>query len=227
MHHALGEKCPVIRRPKGAKGRIKTDFMWPAVAFSVIEAADAIDAEFGLYLRLLIYTGIRKSEGLGILSADVQPRERAAWLRDSKNEDPRMLKLREDIVGPLQAHLEANSGERLSASMTAATSNTFCCGPSSTPVACRARCAARPDGSHRSTVSRSLASTPSDTPGRRGCAAMAAPMSRGSTKPATGATQRAPPATLMWSRGTSGIAWTTCPATRGIHGEKQPMSEIR
>jgi integrase len=113
MHHALGEKCPVIRRPKGAKGRIKTDFMWPAVAFSVIEAADAIDAEFGLYLRLLIYTGVRKSEGLGILSADVQPQERAAWLRDSKNEDPRMLKLREDIVGPLQAHLEANSGERL------------------------------------------------------------------------------------------------------------------
>jgi Phage integrase family len=113
MHHALGEKCRVIRRPKGAKGRIKTDFMWPAVAFSVIEAADAIDAEFGLYLRLLIYTGVRKSEGLGILSADVQPQERAAWLRDSKNEDPRMLKLREDIVGPLQAHLEANSGERL------------------------------------------------------------------------------------------------------------------
>ena len=113
MHHALGEKCPVIRRPKDAKGRIKTDFMWPAVAFSVVEAADAIDAEFGLYLRLLIYTGIRKSEGLGTLSADVQPQERAAWLRDSKNEDPRMLKLREDIVGPQQAHLEANSGERL------------------------------------------------------------------------------------------------------------------
>jgi integrase len=113
LHHALGEKCPVIRRPKGAKGRIKTDFMWPDDAFAIIGAADEIDAEFGLYLRLLIYTGIRKSEGLGLLAADVQPSEHAAWLRDSKNEDPRMLKLREDIVRPLQAQLESHTGERL------------------------------------------------------------------------------------------------------------------
>jgi integrase len=113
LHHALGEKCPVIRRPKGAKGRIKTDFMWPDDAFAIIGAADEIDAEFGLYLRLLIYTGIRKSEGLGLLAADVQPSEHAAWLRDSKNEDPRMLKLREDIARPLQAQLESHTGERL------------------------------------------------------------------------------------------------------------------
>jgi integrase len=113
LHHALGEACPVIRRPKGAKGRIKTDFMWPADAFAIVTAADEIDAEFGLYLRLLIYTGIRKSEGLGLLAADVQPAEHAAWLRDSKNEDPRMLKLRDDIVGPLQKHLEGATGDRL------------------------------------------------------------------------------------------------------------------
>jgi len=29
LHHALGEKCPQIRRPKGAKGKRKTDFLWP------------------------------------------------------------------------------------------------------------------------------------------------------------------------------------------------------
>jgi integrase len=113
MHHALGDKCPVIRRPKGAKGRIKTDFMWPDDAFGIIEAADKIDAEFGLYLRLLIYTGIRKSEGLSLLSADVQPEERAAWLRDSKNEDPRMLKLQIDLVAPLWKHLASHNGDRL------------------------------------------------------------------------------------------------------------------
>jgi integrase len=113
LHHALGDKCPVIHRPKGAKGRIKTDFMWPADAFALIKAADEIDAEFGLYLRALLYTGIRKSEGLRLLHEDVQPDERAAWLRDSKNGDPRMLKLREDIVAPLKAHLEAHGGERL------------------------------------------------------------------------------------------------------------------
>jgi integrase len=113
LHHALADKCPIIRRPKGAKGRVKTDFMWPADAFAIIEAADEIDTEFGLYLRLLLYTGIRKSEGLGLRSSDVQPHERAAWLRDSKNEDPRMLKLREDIVAPLQTHLKTNTGDRL------------------------------------------------------------------------------------------------------------------
>lgn len=113
LHHALGDKCPAIRRPKGAKGREKTDFMWPADAFAIIAAADVIDAEFGLYLRFLLYTGIRKSEGLSVLASDVQPAERAAWLRTSKNEDPRMLKLREDIVGPLEVHLDASGGERL------------------------------------------------------------------------------------------------------------------
>jgi integrase len=113
LHHALGDKCPVIRRPKGAKGREKTDFMWPADAFAIIAAADEIDVEFGLYLRLLLYTGIRKSEGLSILPEDTQPDERAAWLRRSKNDDPRMLKLREDIVGPLVAHLKDHKGDRL------------------------------------------------------------------------------------------------------------------
>jgi integrase len=113
LHHALGDKCPVIRRPNGSKGREKTDFMWPIDAFAIIEQADGIDAEFGLYLRLLIYTGIRKGEGLSLLSKDIQPGERAAWLRDSKNDDPRMLQLREDLVAPLKAHLDANGGERL------------------------------------------------------------------------------------------------------------------
>jgi integrase len=113
LHHALGANCPVIHRPKGAKGRIKTDFMWPDDAFAIIEEADKIDSEFGLYLRLLIYTGIRKSEGLNLLAADVKPEERAAWLRTSKNEDPRMLKLRLDLVGPLFQHLKDHTGERL------------------------------------------------------------------------------------------------------------------
>lgn len=113
LHHALGDKCPIIRRPKGAKGRVKTDFMWPPDAFAIIGAADEIDFEFGLYLRVLLYTGIRKSEGLKMLPDDTQPDENAAWLRDSKNGDPRMLKLREDIVGPLRAHLKNHNGERL------------------------------------------------------------------------------------------------------------------
>lgn len=113
MHHALGDACPQYRRPKGAKGKAKTLFMWPEDAFAVVAEADKIDEEFGLYLRLLLYTGIRKSEGRTVLAADVRPEERSAWLRTSKNEDPRMLKLREDIIEPLVKHLEKHAGERL------------------------------------------------------------------------------------------------------------------
>lgn len=113
LHHHLGDKCPVIRRPEGYKGREITDFMWPADAFAIIDQADLIDPEFGLYLLLLLYTGIRKSEGLRILQDDTQPDEAAAWLRDSKNGDPRMLKLREDIQDRLRSHLDGRSGARL------------------------------------------------------------------------------------------------------------------
>jgi len=113
QRHALGDEAPVVRRPKGSKGRVITDFMWPDDAFAVIDAADEIDAEFGLYLRLLLYTGIRKSEGLAIKLEDAKPEERAAWLRKSKNGNPRMLRLRDDIVEPIARHLEKHKGERL------------------------------------------------------------------------------------------------------------------
>ena len=73
----------------------------------IIGEADKIDQEFGLYLRMLLYTGIRKSEGLDLLSANVRPDDQAAWVQTSKNEDPRMLKLREDLVAPFTENLFA------------------------------------------------------------------------------------------------------------------------
>lgn len=104
LHHA-GIDIEV-RRPKGAKGNVKKDFMWPETAFAILDAADAIDDEFGLYLVMLLYQGTRKSEGLDLLTNDIRIAERAAYVRDSKNEDPRMLRLREDILDRLQAHLD-------------------------------------------------------------------------------------------------------------------------
>jgi len=113
LHQALGDACPVIRRPKGAKGNVKTDFLWPEDAFAIIDAAEVIDPEFALYLLLLVYTGIRKGEGLSIARVDVRPAELAAWLKTSKNEDPRMLRLRQDLSDRIAAHLDRTSGERL------------------------------------------------------------------------------------------------------------------
>ena len=113
LHQALGDKCAIIRRPKGARGQVKTDFLWPEDAFAVIDAAEAIDPEFALYLLLLLYTGVRKSEGLSLQRVDIRPAELAAWLRTSKNEDPRMLRLREDLAQRLAAHLAGTVGDRL------------------------------------------------------------------------------------------------------------------
>jgi integrase len=110
LHHALGDRCQPIRRPKGSKGRERKDFMWPDDAFSIIAEAEKIDPEFGLYLFTLLYTGVRKTEGRTILTANVKPDELAAWLRTSKNEDPRMLKLRKDLAERLAAHIEENPG---------------------------------------------------------------------------------------------------------------------
>jgi integrase len=110
LHQALGDACPRVKHTFGGKGAERKDFMWPEDAFAVIAEADKIEAEFGLYLRLLLYTGIRKSEGRTILAADVRPDDLAAWLKTSKNDDPRMLRLRADLAGDLATHLERHPG---------------------------------------------------------------------------------------------------------------------
>jgi hypothetical protein len=106
LRQALGDKCPTFKRPKGSKGVERKDFMWPEDAFAVIDEAEKDDPEFGLYLLSLLYTGIRKSEGLDALKVDTRPDDLALWLRDSKNGDPRMLKLRHDIADRFVAHLK-------------------------------------------------------------------------------------------------------------------------
>jgi integrase len=114
MHLALGENCPAIKHKYGGKGKERTDFMWPDDAFAIIAEADKIDIELGTYLLTLLYTGIRKSEGLALLPQDTRPEELTAWLKTSKNEDPRMLRLREDLAQRLRAHLEQHPNrERL------------------------------------------------------------------------------------------------------------------
>lgn len=110
IRHQLGDKAPVFRRPKGSKGRQRKDFMWPEDAGLILTEAAKIDPEFELYLLVLLYNGIRKSEGLHALAANTRPEDLALWLPTTKNGDPRMLKLRGDVAMRLQAHLEAHPG---------------------------------------------------------------------------------------------------------------------
>ena len=57
---------PKVRRPLGAKGKVRTDYLNPVDALAVIKAADELDAEFGTLLRFLLYTGCRLGEALAL-----------------------------------------------------------------------------------------------------------------------------------------------------------------
>lgn len=94
----------VIRRPKGGLGREVNDYMVPADAMAVVEAAEGVDAEFALLLKFLLYTGCRVGEALALRPEDVNLVEARAWVRTSKTDKPRTLRLRTDLVAELSLH---------------------------------------------------------------------------------------------------------------------------
>lgn len=102
LHHA-GIKI-VVKRPKGAKGRVVTDFLSPNDAFALIAEAESFDPELALLLKFLLYTGVRLGEALALRWADVQVDINTARIRQTKNGDPRQLLLRQDLTAALDAH---------------------------------------------------------------------------------------------------------------------------
>ena len=93
-----------LRRPKGAKGRVVTDWISEADARAVIAAADQISPQFGLLLRYLLYTGLRLNEALRLRWEDLQLGEATAWVRRSKGGQASPVRLRADLVAGLAAH---------------------------------------------------------------------------------------------------------------------------
>lgn len=92
-----------LKRPKGAKGRQRSDFLNPADAAAVIAAAHARDPRFALLLKFLLYTGVRISEALALRWEQVALAERLAYVATSKNEDPRTLLLHRELAAELAA----------------------------------------------------------------------------------------------------------------------------
>lgn len=89
-----------LRRPKGAKGRTVTDHLSPADADAIIAAAGQFDPELALLLRLLLYTGMRLGEALSLEWHNIT--DDLAWVRTSKNGDPRSVRLRADLSADLE-----------------------------------------------------------------------------------------------------------------------------
>jgi integrase len=111
MHHA-GIKLK-LRRPKGAKGRVVTDYLTPADAAGIITAAESFDHELAFLLRFLLYTGARLGEVLQLRWDEISIEEMTARIRMSKNGDPRAVRLRADLCEELTVRRPAENHGRV------------------------------------------------------------------------------------------------------------------
>ena len=100
-HAGVNEK---LKRPKGWRGSKRTDWLKPDQAFRVFKAARKIDPEFEIFLVTLCYTGIRLSEALTMMVDQVELKESFAYVKESKNDDPRGVFLPPVVVSALKRH---------------------------------------------------------------------------------------------------------------------------
>lgn len=116
LKHAGVERS--IRRPKGALGKMRVDWLSQEQAFRFIEAAatgGAIgkgkdktvvkpDPEFAVFLAFLLYTGCRLSDALCLTCDRVTLNEEFAYFPKTKNDDPRAVHLPPFLVGMMASH---------------------------------------------------------------------------------------------------------------------------
>lgn len=105
----------IFRRPKGARGRELSGWLWPEEAERLFTAARDIDAEFGALLVFLCYTGCRLSEALKLTCDELRLADAEALIRQTKNGDPRRVFLPPVIVAELGNHPRGleRKGERV------------------------------------------------------------------------------------------------------------------
>jgi integrase len=102
-----------LKRPKGAKGRMVTDWLGPEDAFGIIAAAERFDAEFATLLKFLLYTGVRLGAALNLQREDVRLDESAAWVRHQKGQPASDVRLRDDLRDALAGHLDSHENRRV------------------------------------------------------------------------------------------------------------------
>ena len=111
LHHA-GIKI-TLKRPRGAKGRVVTDWLVIEDAFGIISGAERFDAEFSVLLKFLLYTGVRLGAALNLQREDVRIEEMRAWVRHQKGQPATDVWLRADLSHALAAHLATHDDRRV------------------------------------------------------------------------------------------------------------------
>ena len=100
LHHGGIDRR--FKRPKGWRGTKSTSWLEPAQAFRLFREADKIDAEFGLFLRVLCYTGMRLGDALGVKLGQVNLERQMIYLPRTKNNEPRAVYLPKPVIDALK-----------------------------------------------------------------------------------------------------------------------------
>lgn len=90
-----------FKRPKGAQGARRLQWLKPEEAMRLLKAAEELDARFGALCTFLLYTGCRLSEALKLEPKDLHLEENFAYVRDTKNSSPRPVHMPEAAVRAL------------------------------------------------------------------------------------------------------------------------------
>jgi len=94
----------IIHRPKGSAGNKRTTWLTKEQAFALFRACDGRDAEFGAFVRTILYTGMRLSEAIGMQIKFLELPDSFAYVPTTKNGDPRGVHLPPVIVATLANH---------------------------------------------------------------------------------------------------------------------------
>jgi integrase len=104
LKHAGADYDFKLRRPKGSRGRVVTRWLWPEQAFAIFDAAAKLNREFEVLLRFLCYTGCRISEALRLTCDELRLKENFAYVRTSKNGEPRPVFIPPHLAVSLTGH---------------------------------------------------------------------------------------------------------------------------
>lgn len=94
-----------LRRPAGAQGEERVDWLWPEQAFAVLSSAAKVDKEWRIFLAALLYTGMRLREATeGLLCDNTSVAENYARIEKTKNGKARPIHLPPGLVAELANH---------------------------------------------------------------------------------------------------------------------------
>lgn len=94
-----------LRRPKGSRGQQLQGWLWPEEAERLFASCEAKDLEFGIFVRVLVYTGLRLTECARRFTIDgLRLSEGFAFIGKTKNGNPRPVHLPPHIVAALANH---------------------------------------------------------------------------------------------------------------------------